>query len=196
MTITTGPTPAATPAETPAETFEARAARLDSVQRAAAKLEPGARAVADELSGALDAHHAAVLRTIVSRLRADDRGRELLYELVDDAEVHASLVKAGIVRPSLAMRAMQVLEGLRPYITGHGGDVELVRIEHGIAYVRLLGACTGCGSQTATLRDLVADGLLEHLPELHEVREAAPESSGGPTTTFIPVSSISVKRKH
>lgn len=175
-------------------TFEARAARLDAVLRKVSKLDPDARAIADELTGALDDHRAAVLRTIVTRLRADDRGRELLYELVDDPEVHASLVKAGIVRPSLAMRALQVLDGLRPYITSHGGDVELVKIEHGIAYVRLLGACQGCGSSTATLRDMVANGLLEHLPELNEVREAPAEPSGEPVTAFIPVSAISVKR--
>lgn len=184
-----------TMSETSAADFASRAARLDAAARRASRLEPEARAVADELAGALDDHHAAVLRTIVTRLRADDRGRELLYELVDDPEVHASLVKAGIVRPSLAMRAMQVLEGLRPYITSHGGDVELVRIEHGIAYVRLLGACQGCGSQTATLRDLVAEGLLEHVPELHEVREATPERTGEPVSTLIPVSAIAVKRK-
>lgn len=188
MTMTAEPS-----APAPA-TFESRAARIDAANRKVAKLDGDARVVAEELGAALDGHHAAVLRAIVARLRADDRGRELLYELVDDPEVHASLVKAGIVRPSVAMRALQVLEGLRPYITSHGGDVELVRIEHGIAYVRLLGACQGCGSQTATLRDMVAEGLLQHVPELQEVREAPSEPSG-PTSTFIPVSSISVKRK-
>jgi Fe-S cluster biogenesis protein NfuA len=175
-------------------TFEARARRIDAARRAADALDAPARAAATELADALDAHQASVLRTIVRALRADDRGRELLYEVVDDPEVHAALVKAGIVRPTLAMRALQVLEGLRPYITSHGGDIELVRIDEGVAYVRLLGACQGCGSSTATLRDMVAEALLEHLPELHEVQEAAPE----PTVVapaFIPVGAVTVKRK-
>jgi Fe-S cluster biogenesis protein NfuA len=173
-------------------TFESRAKRIDSAQRAVSRLEVDARVVADEAVAAVEAHHAAVLHALVARLRADDRGRELLYEAVDDPEVYAALVKAGIVRPTLAMRAVQVLDGVRPYLTSHGGDVELVRIDRGIAYVRLLGACQSCGSATETLRDSVAEALLEHLPEITGVEEVAPDTA--PTATFIPLSSVSFGR--
>jgi Fe-S cluster biogenesis protein NfuA len=177
--------------DTPA-TFETRAARIDATTRAVARLEPEARVTAEDAVAAIEEHHAAVLRALVARLRADDRGRELLYEAVDDAEVYAALVKAGIVRPTLAMRAVQVLDGVRPYLTSHGGDVELVRIDQGVAYVRLLGACQSCGSSTETLRDSVAEALLEHLPELSSVEEVAPDSA--PTSAFIPLSSVSFGR--
>ncbi|MFI5040277.1 MAG: NifU family protein [Acidimicrobiales bacterium] len=173
-------------------TFETRAARIDAAQRAVGRLEPGPRAAADELVAAVEEHHAAVLRSLVARLRADGRGRELLYEAVDDAEVYAALVKAGILRPTLAMRAVQVLDGVRPYLTSHGGDVDLVRIEDGVAYVRLRGACQSCGSATETLRDSVAEALLEHLPELSGVQEV-PDTAG--STTFIPLSSLLVGRR-
>jgi Fe-S cluster biogenesis protein NfuA len=177
----------------PAPTFETRAARIDAAQRAVGKLDAEPRAAADELVAAVEAHHAAVLLSFVSLLRADGRGRELLYEAVDDPEVYAALVKAGIVKPSLAMRAVQVLDGVRPYLTSHGGDVELVRIDQGIAYVRLLGACQSCGSATQTLRDSVAEALLENLPEITGVEEVAPDSA--PNTVFIPLSSVSFGRK-
>ena len=173
------------------QTFVERATRIDRADRAVEALDDDARAVARELQAAIEEHQTEVLTTVVTRLRADDRGRELLYELVDDAEVHAALVKAGIVRPSLAMRALQVLDGVRPYLTSHNGDVELVRIEDGVAYVRLLGACQSCGSATETLRDGVAEALLTSLPELQEVREVPPDT--GPTA-FIPVSAIGVGR--
>jgi Fe-S cluster biogenesis protein NfuA len=177
----------------PADDFVARAQRIDAAQRAVERLDPPAREAAHDYAAALSDHHRAVLTAFVTRLRADDRGRELLYELVDDVEVHAALVRAGIVRPSLAMRAIQVLDGVRPYLTSHGGDVELVRIEAGVAHVRLLGACQSCGSATETLRDSVAEALLEHLPEIVEVREVPPDT--GPVTAFIPVSSIGVGRR-
>ena len=178
---------------TPAPTFESRAARIDVAQRAVGRLDAEPRAAAEELQDAVEAHHAAVLLSLVSRLRADDRGRELLYEAVDDPEVFAALVKAGIVKPSLAMRAVQVLDGVRPYLTSHGGDVELVRIDQGVAYVRLLGACQSCGSATQTLRDSVAEALLENLPEITGVEEVAPDSA--PTSAFIPLSSVTFGRK-
>ena len=177
----------------PAPTFESRAARIDVAQRAVGRLDAEPRAAVEELLDAVEAPHAAVLLSLVSRLRSDDRGRELLYEAVDDPEVFAALVKAGIVKPSLAMRAVQVLDGVRPYLTSHGGDVELVRIDQGVAFVRLLGACQSCGSATQTLRDSVAEALLEHLPEITGVEEVAPDSA--PTSVFIPVSSVTFGRK-
>ncbi len=197
MSITDQPAPPAssTPAaSTPeAATFEERARRIDEASHAVDRLlEADGRDAARSLESAIEGFHASVLRTIVTRLRDDDRGRELLYELVDDPEVYTALAKAGIVKPSTAMRAMQVLDGVRPYLTSHNGDVELVRIEAGIAYVRLLGACQGCGSSTETLRDSVAQALLEHLPELTEVREVPPDSA--PTDAFIPVSAVGFGR--
>jgi Fe-S cluster biogenesis protein NfuA len=182
-------------ATVPADDFASRAARLHRAQVAVDRLDGEARTTATELADTLADHHHAVLRSIVRLLRADDRGRELLYEAVDDPEVHAALVKAGIVKPSLAMRALQVLDGVRPYLTSHNGDVELVRIEGGVAHVRLLGACQSCGSATETLRDSVAEALLEHLPEITEVRDVPADVAPGGTTTFIPLSSVSFGRR-
>jgi len=176
----------------PADGFEQRAVRLGAAERAVAALDTEARQAAEELLTAVEAHHGAVLTRIVGRLRSDDRGTELLYEIVEDPEVYASLVKAGIVRPTLAMQAVQVLDGIRPYLQGHNGDVELVRIEGGTAYVRLLGSCQGCGSSSTTLRDSVAEALLAHLPEISEVEEVPPEVA--PSDAFVPVSALSVRR--
>ena len=173
-------------------TFHGRARRIDTASQAVERITNGEdRQAARELEEAIEGFHGAVLTTIVRRLRDDDRGRELLYELVDDPEVYAALAKAGIVKPSLAMQAIQVLDGVRPYLTSHNGDVELAKIENGVAYVRLLGACQGCGSSTETLRDAVAKALLDHLPELTEVREATDEPAAN---AFIPLSSVGVGR--
>ncbi|MEZ5250101.1 MAG: NifU family protein [Ilumatobacteraceae bacterium] len=101
--------------------------------------ESDARIVADEYA-AVDAHVSAVLHHLVVLLRSDDRGRSCCTKRWTIPRC-SPLVKAGIVKPSLAMRAIQVLDGVRPYLTSHNGDVELVRIADGVAYVRLLGAC-------------------------------------------------------
>jgi len=91
-----------------------------------------------------------------------------------DGEANAALVKAGLVRQTVAMRAMQVLESVRPYITSHGGDVELVAIEDGVARVRLSGNCQGCGSSSVTMHQVIRDAMLEHVPEIHAVEDAGP----------------------
>lgn len=168
--------------------FAELAERVDAAERAVAALDDPGRQAAEAWVGALDALHRDVLVAVVTTLKADERGRELLFGLVDDPAVHAVLAMHGIVRPSLAMRAVRVLDAVRPYLTGHGGDVELVSIEGTTAYVRMTGACKGCGSAAATLRDGIAEALLANVPELTEV-EAVPDAPA-PAAAFIPVGAV------
>ena len=44
-----------------------------------------------------------------------------------------------------------VLEKLRPFLINDGGDIELVKFEDGIAYIKFMGACADCGLQNITL---------------------------------------------
>ena len=58
----------------------------------------------------------------------------------------------------------EVLELIRPYINRDGGDIEFVKFEDGIVYVKLKGACVGCAGFEDTLSELVEDTLLERVP--------------------------------
>ena len=40
----------------------------------------------------------------------------------------------------------KVLDKIRPYLYSEGGDLEFVDFKDGIVYIRMLGACNGCGS--------------------------------------------------
>lgn len=60
-------------------------------------------------------------------------------------------------------KIQDILMKIRPYLQRDGGDVEFVRFEEGIVYVRMLGACVGCGSLDITLRDGIESILLEEV---------------------------------
>ena len=60
--------------------------------------------------------------------------------------------------------ASAALEPVRPYLHEHGGEVEVLAVEHGVVRVRLLGACSGCTSAAETLRHGVEEALREGLP--------------------------------
>ena len=45
----------------------------------------------------------------------------------------------------------KTLNKIRPYLQGDGGDVDFVKFEDGIVYVKLLGACIGCASSDETM---------------------------------------------
>lgn len=156
-------------AKSPATEFEELAQRVDRAVSAAQKLESGAQATAMELKDAVEAFHKLGLTHIVRTLKADPRGRELLFELVDEPCVHALFAMHGIIRSDVTARVLQVLEAVRPYMRSHGGDVELVRIEGNTAFVQLHGACNGCSLSSVTLRNGVEEVLKTQVPEITQV---------------------------
>ena len=115
----------------------------------------------------------------------------MLFELVDDPAVHLLLSLHGIIRPDPVTHAGQVLDAVRPQLHSHGGDVSLVRVEDGIAFVRLEGACNGCSMSSVTLRNLVEEALVQEVPAITAV-EVVPTD---PTPTLIPVESLRIGRE-
>lgn len=175
--------------DTPTEpTFEELAGRVDRALAAVAALEPGARAAATELRTALEAVHRAGLVAIVRRLKGDDATRPALFELADEPVVRMLLMLHGIVRADPTVVAERVLTQVRPQLQSHGGDVRLVRIEDGTAFVRLEGACNGCSMSSVTLRNLVESALLEGVPEVRAVEVLANE----PSPTLIPLEALRI----
>jgi nitrite reductase/ring-hydroxylating ferredoxin subunit/Fe-S cluster biogenesis protein NfuA len=169
--------------------LERTAARLDEAMARVEALGADERAVLTDVLECLDGLHRDALTVVVRRLREDDRGRELLYALVDEPEVRMVLSMHGIIRPDPLTLATRALEGVRPHLAAHGGDVELDRLEDGVAYVRLHGACTGCSMAAVTLRDSVEEALRGGVPGLTGV-EVVPND---PSPTLIPVESLTVR---
>ena len=51
-----------------------------------------------------------------------------------------------------------------------GGDVEFIKFEDGIVYVKLIGACADCEIADSEIKDTVESILLSEIPEVIEVR--------------------------
>lgn len=162
------------------------AGRVDRALAAAEALDPAARDKARELRQAIEAFHKAGLTRIVRTLRADPRGAEILFELVDEPAVYALFAMHGLVRADLRTRVLRVLDMVRPYLKSHGGDVDLVSLEERTVTVRLTGACHGCSMSATTLRQGVEEALRTHVPEIERVIS----SSGEPTAGFVPLESL------
>ncbi len=70
-------------------------------------------------------------------------------------------------------RIRGVIDQVRPYIQGDGGDIDLVSYEAGVVTVRLRGACSGCPHAALTLKMGVERFLKQHVPEVTEVVNVA-----------------------
>lgn len=193
-------------------TLEKLAAAVDSALSAVKELEEAPRTVAGNLKEALEAFHKEALITLVKTIKADPRGKELLIEAMENPAVYALFSMHGIIKKPLHARVLEVLEQIKPYIASHGGDIELVRVEDDVAFVRLHGACAGCSMSARTLRDGVEEAVRARIPEISRVEElkdiavsgfltienargsqsAAPNSGWleGPATSEIPESGI------
>jgi Fe-S cluster biogenesis protein NfuA/nitrite reductase/ring-hydroxylating ferredoxin subunit len=83
-------------------------------------------------------------------------------------------------------RVTQALDTVRPYMESHGGNVELLGIEDGIAKLRLEGSCKSCRASSSTLELAVRQALEEAAPDLlgmdveGVVEEEEPEITGVP----------------
>ena len=61
---------------------------------------------------------------------------------------------------------------IRPAVANDGGDIAYRGFRDGVVYLTMQGACSGCPSSTATLKQGI-EGLLKHyVPEVTEVRAA------------------------
>ena len=56
------------------------------------------------------------------------------------------------------------LTEIRPMLAQHLGDIELVRLENGVVYVKMLGMCDGCPLSTLTLKAGVEELLKMRVP--------------------------------
>lgn len=62
-----------------------------------------------------------------------------------------------------------VLEKLRPFLTSDGGDLEFIKYEDHIVYIRMMGACANCQMLDLTLKDGIEAAIQEEVPEVLEV---------------------------
>lgn len=67
-------------------------------------------------------------------------------------------------------RVKVLIEKMRPFLISDGGDLEFVKLEDNIVYVKLSGACKDCSLIDVTLKDGIEEMIINELPEIKEVR--------------------------
>jgi len=144
-------------APNPVERFQELAARLESID----DLE--ARGTAEELIGAMLELYGEGLERIFAALETAPEVRDALAQ---DGVVASLLLIHGLYPVPLAERVEEALESVRPYMDSHGGGVELVRLEGGVAHLRLRGSCDGCPASASTMELAIREALDEAAPDL------------------------------
>ena len=62
-----------------------------------------------------------------------------------------------------------IIDKLRPFLVNDGGDIEFIKYEDDIVYIRLMGACANCQMIDLTLKDGIASAIMSEVPEVKDV---------------------------
>ena len=66
-------------------------------------------------------------------------------------------------------RIIAEIDKLRPFLQSDGGNIEYVKFENGIVFVKLTGACAGCSLIDVTLKEGIEEILVSEIPEVKQV---------------------------
>jgi Fe-S cluster biogenesis protein NfuA/nitrite reductase/ring-hydroxylating ferredoxin subunit len=144
---------------------------VDRVQQLSAEIDQlsdvRARELAKELVAAVIAMYGDGLERIIQVIsECREAGATILDQLSQDGAVASLLLIHDLYPVPLEQRVIEALDTVRPYMESHGGNVELVGIERGVAKLVLEGSCNGCAASRATLELAIKQALDEHAPDL------------------------------
>lgn len=60
-------------------------------------------------------------------------------------------------------KIIEVIEKIRPFLQNDGGDIEFVKFENGIVYVKMHGACMDCINLDSTISDGIEMILMDEV---------------------------------
>ncbi len=167
------------------------AARLDAlVQEVAEFSDPRARATAEELVQTLvDMYGEGLERLLEITAELNASGLELIDTFASDELLSSLFLLHGLHPVDIETRVISALEEVRPYLKSHGGNVEFVKVEDRIAYLRLEGSCHGCPGSTMTLKLAIEDAIYDAAPDLDGLKVEGvtePPPRPGMPVTFVP----------
>lgn len=125
------------------------------------------RGLADELvSAVVQMYGAGLERILATLLQGGAEGERIAGSLADDPLVATLLLIHDLHPVALEQRVQQALDSVRPYMESHGGNVELLSLERGVARIHLQGSCSDCAASSVTLELAIKQALEEMAPDL------------------------------
>ncbi|HEX3538894.1 MAG TPA: NifU family protein [Acidimicrobiales bacterium] len=157
---------------------------LDELRAAA---DPRIYGQAEEMLGLVTDLYGGGLARIAEIVGEEDPA--MLDRLAGDELVSSLLLVHGLHPEDLATRVGRALEGVRPMLASHGGDVELldIDVQAGAVHLNLLGSCHGCPSSTVTLRLAVETAIAEAAPEIVIIDVEQPHEEVAAPGSAVPI---------
>ena len=128
-----------------------------------------AREKANETVAAVLDLYGEALERIVAEAAVRDEDGQIASTLAEDELVSHVLLLHDLHPVPLEARVQEALDGVRPYLASHGGNVELRGVEEGVVRLALEGSCSGCPSSTVTLKLAIEDAIHKAAPDVERI---------------------------
>jgi Fe-S cluster biogenesis protein NfuA len=129
--------------------------------------DPVAQARVQELVGTVLELYGAGLERILGVIADAGEGAiHIRNALLDDGIVASLLLIHGLYPVPLEERIAEAVDSVRPFLASHGGGVEILSVEDGVARLRLQGSCNGCPASASTLEHALKEAIEEAAPDL------------------------------
>ena len=66
-------------------------------------------------------------------------------------------------------KIIEIIDKLRPFLITDGGNIEFIKYENNIVYIKMMGACSNCQMLDLTLKDGIEAAIKEEVPEVIQV---------------------------
>lgn len=70
-------------------------------------------------------------------------------------------------------KIIDIIDKLKPYLISDGGNIEFIKYEDNIVYIKMLGACANCQMLDLTLKEGIETAIKSEVPEVKEVINVA-----------------------
>src|ERR671915_201118 len=171
--------------------LQERVARMETLLGEIETLkDPNARSKAAEVVGVLLDLYGEGMARMMEVVAQGEESERTFEAFAEDELVSHLLLLHGLHPLDVETRVVRALEEVRPYMQSHGGNVELLGVEGGVARVRMEGSCDGCPSSTVTLKLAIEEAVLKAAPDLEGIEAEgvteAPPKPPAPTLVAGP----------
>lgn len=74
-----------------------------------------------------------------------------------------------IILKEKEIKIQEIIDKLRPFLINDGGNIEFIKYENNIVYIKMMGACANCHMLDLTLRDGIAAAIMNEIPDVEDV---------------------------
>src|SRR3712207_1029378 len=159
--------------------------------------DPNAKSKTAEVVGILLDLYGEGLARMMEVIAQGQESEKTFEAFAGDELVSHLLLLHGLHPLDIETRVVRALEEVRPYLQSHGGNVEFLGVEEGVARLRMQGSCSGCPSSTMTLKLAIEEAIQKAAPDLEGIEaEGVAEPPPKPaTTTFAAGPTLRKKEK-